>query len=244
MDFNATIDLIIKDLNEAREIIDDLKRYPGVPILQIELAKSKCRNAGEIISFLKNMKEELHSETPLENNVLKNEEANEQPVTEAFSKKEPSDTTSSVSGEKITFGNNEQEEKGDRLISEKEEEKEIDKVKESGSSIIADKFNNLSTRINEQMGSKKGKGDIDGVLKSKPITDLSDAIGINDRFMFIREIFDGNNGAYNEAISRLNKAASMEDANDVIKGYAGNRTGSDAVRQLLDLVKRKLPNDE
>jgi hypothetical protein len=46
MDFNTTIDLIIKDLNEASEIIDDLKKYPGVPALQVELAKSKCRSAG------------------------------------------------------------------------------------------------------------------------------------------------------------------------------------------------------
>ena len=55
MDFNATIDLIIKDLNEACEIIDDLKKYPGVPALQVELAKSKCKSAGEVIALLKNM---------------------------------------------------------------------------------------------------------------------------------------------------------------------------------------------
>ena len=55
MDFNSTIDLIIKDLNEASEIIDDLKKYPGVPALQVEFAKSKCKSAGEVIALLKNM---------------------------------------------------------------------------------------------------------------------------------------------------------------------------------------------
>jgi hypothetical protein len=55
MDFNATIDLIIKDLNEASEIIDDLKKYPGVPALQVELAKSKCRSAGDVIALLKSL---------------------------------------------------------------------------------------------------------------------------------------------------------------------------------------------
>ena len=59
MDFNATIDLIIKDLDEAREIIDDLKKYPGVPVLQVELAKSKCKSAGEVIALLKTIKENL-----------------------------------------------------------------------------------------------------------------------------------------------------------------------------------------
>ncbi len=53
MDFNATIDLIIKDLQEAREIIDDLKKCPGIPVLQVELAKAKCKSAGEVIALLK-----------------------------------------------------------------------------------------------------------------------------------------------------------------------------------------------
>ena len=57
MDFNATIDLIIKDLKEASDIIDDLKMYPGVPVLQVELVKLKCKSAGEIIAMLKTMKE-------------------------------------------------------------------------------------------------------------------------------------------------------------------------------------------
>jgi hypothetical protein len=57
MDFNATIDLIIKDLKEAGDIIDDLKKYPGVPALQVELAKLKCRSAGECIAILKTLRE-------------------------------------------------------------------------------------------------------------------------------------------------------------------------------------------
>ncbi len=56
MDFDATIDIIIKDLREVGEIVEDLKKYPSVPILQIELAKSKCKSAVEIISLLKNYK--------------------------------------------------------------------------------------------------------------------------------------------------------------------------------------------
>ena len=59
MDFNTTIDIIIKDLREAREIIDDLKNYPGVPQLQVELAKSKCKSAEEIIALLKTYKTDL-----------------------------------------------------------------------------------------------------------------------------------------------------------------------------------------
>jgi len=39
MDFNAPIDLITKDPDEAHKIIGDLKKYNGVPSLYAELAK-------------------------------------------------------------------------------------------------------------------------------------------------------------------------------------------------------------
>ncbi len=241
MDFNATIDLIIKDLNEAREIIDDLKRYPGVPAIQVELAKSKCRNAGDIISLLKNMKEDDSSvkdagkvvpdevATSITHSGRTNLTGEPEPVPEHPFEQRPDDK-------------DEKEHVID--VTENKEEVTVNKEKDRGSSIIADKYNNLSTRLNEQMGGKKGEDDLGGVLKSKPLADLSDAIGINDRFLFIREIFNGNKDTYNQAISRLNNAASMDDARNVITGYTGDRSGNDAVKQLLDLVKRKFPHNE
>ena len=59
MDFNATIELIIKDLNETSRIIDDFKSYPGVPELHVEFAKVKCKNAAEVISLLKKVESKI-----------------------------------------------------------------------------------------------------------------------------------------------------------------------------------------
>ncbi|HKK43838.1 MAG TPA: hypothetical protein VJ963_15590 [Bacteroidales bacterium] len=241
MDFNATIDLIIKDLNEAREIIDDLKRYPGVPAIQVELAKSKCRNAGEIISLLKHLQEDNIPETAEMKPVIpliKDDKA----VRREFIPSSDSVPAASEPEEKShPFSQTEDQEV---ILPDKKNNVSMNREKESGSGIIADKFSNLSTSLNEQVGGKKGDDDIGGVLKTKPLADLSDAIGINDRFMFIREIFDGNRDAYNQAISRLNSAANMDDAKAVITGYPGGKSGNEAVKQLLDLVKRKLPHNE
>ena len=195
MDFNATIDLIIKDLDEAREIIDDLKKYPGVPVLQIELAKSKCKSAGEVIALLKSLRDNM-------------------PVL-------------------ITLP----------PVEKKEESKKAPK-KASESAIIADKFSHLSNRFNEQLGSMKSDDDISDILKTKPLTNLSEAIGVNDKFHFIREIFEGNKDAYIQAISRLDHAESLKDARAVIMSYTGDSNENEAVKQLLNLVKRKLPSNE
>ena len=67
---------------------------------------------------------------------------------------------------------------------------------------------------------------------------------MNDRFLFIREIFDGNKDAYTQAISRLDSAESLTDARAVIMSYTGDSDENKAVKQLLDLVKRKLPSNE
>ena len=47
MDFNGTIGLIIKNMNEIPRIIDDFKSYFGVPELHVELDKIKCENDAE-----------------------------------------------------------------------------------------------------------------------------------------------------------------------------------------------------
>src|SRR5665811_2381047 len=85
MDFKSTIDLIIKDLNEASAIIDDLKKYPGVPALQVELAKSKCRSAGEVIALLKN----LSDFAPVKQETIPEKQIVTPPVTHPEKKIEP-----------------------------------------------------------------------------------------------------------------------------------------------------------
>ena len=52
MDLKSTIAIILKDLEDARNILDDIKKYPDVPAIQVELAKAKCRSAGEVIKVL------------------------------------------------------------------------------------------------------------------------------------------------------------------------------------------------
>jgi hypothetical protein len=239
MDFNATIDLIIKDLEEAREIIDDLKKYSGVPVLQVEFAKSKCKSAAEVIALLKTTGEDIR-ETGKE--VIKTPKQDEThipekkksifspslniPLTEEKNiSSEQFETTASVKVDKN---------EGSGKMAEKTHE----------SSILADKFSHLSNRFNEQLGTLKNEEDISDILKSKPLTSLSEAIGLNDKFLFIREIFDGNNDTYNQAIMRLDNSLSLSDARAVLMSYTGNSNENEAVKQLLDLVKRKLTSNE
>ncbi|MFZ2338663.1 MAG: hypothetical protein WAW07_02945 [Bacteroidales bacterium] len=213
MDLNSTIDIIIKDLNEAREIIDDLKNYPGVPEFQIELAKAKCKSASDVIALIKriNLTTPPSAETPEPHvePVTKKAEPYVEPVTE---KAEPQP--------------------------EKEAARPPDK-KPAGFSILADQYAGRSESFNEKLRTRKPGEDVLEILRSKPLSSLDEAIGINDKFLFIREIFNGNSNSYNEAIQKLEKVGNISDAMAVIMGYAGDNSGSEAVTQLVDLIKRK-----
>jgi hypothetical protein len=193
MDFNSTIDIIIKDLREISEIVDDLKKYPDVPPLQIELVKSKCRSAVEIISLLKTFRPGTGSEPAIEPVSAGGRE----PATSLF--EIPEEVPVAVSA--VTSGK------------------------------PAPKADN---RENE---------DIASAFRSKPRSELSQAIGLNDKFLFIRGIFGGNAAAYEEAISKLSKAENLPDAKAIIMSYTGEAEETEEVSQLLEIVRQKLPSN-
>ena len=118
-------------------------------------------------------------------------------------------------------------------------EETVQSEKRSSESIIADQFSNRSESFNEKLGGHKHEDDVLEILKTKPLLSLDEAIGINDKFLFIREIFDGNADSYNQAIQKLESVGSLSDAMTVILSYSGDKTGNEAVKQLIDLIKRK-----
>jgi hypothetical protein len=250
MDLNATIDIIIKDLNEVRDIIDDLKKYQGIPYLQVELAKSKCKSAAEVIGLLKDMVNKSGQIIPESKGPEKENDKWQKAVFEMDDRISEEKTTPvanhMVNIQEEESGKSPDEDKPDtghvkvkEITRETVTEIRNSSKKTTGSAIIADQFSDMGDRINEKIGGLKHDDDISEFLKNKPLANLIEAIGINDRFLFIREIFNGDSEKYNEAISRLNSALNLDEASNMIAGYTQDDTDADAVRQLTDLLKRK-----
>jgi hypothetical protein len=51
---------------------------------------------------------------------------------------------------------------------------------------------------------KQGKTELVEILKETPVKDLRKAIGINDRFLFIKELFRGDENMYERSIKTIN----------------------------------------
>lgn len=236
MDLNAAIDIIIKDLNEARDIIDDLKKYPGVPELQVELAKSKCKSASEVITLLKHIPGK-QSPAPAEK-LMEREEIREEikQETKIIEKTSIPENANPVTGDTKDLAQD-----ADLRV----KETQIKTVKKSTeSTIIADQFSNRPECFNEKLGSLKHEDDVLKILKKRPLSSLNEAIGVNDRFVFIREIFKGDQESYNQAILKLESVGSLTDAQTILMSYTEEDTDNEALNQLLDLIKRKFPSNE
>ncbi|MDX9929514.1 MAG: hypothetical protein RBS37_06655 [Bacteroidales bacterium] len=248
MDLNSALDIIIKDLREAREIIDDLRNIKGVPAIQVELAKAKCKSAEDIISLLKTAGNEFSvsarpvtEETPVETipqemnlagveqkKAVSDEAATEKVVPEKV-------IPETVAPETVMVEKTEPEKVSPVTTREK---KSVGKSREQGKPILADKYSEIGDRVNEKMGSRSDD-DITSRLKQSRITNLDDAIGVNDRFYLIRELFSGNREVYNTAIERLNSASVIDEAEQILNELSSPEGDPAARQSLLDLVKRK-----
>ncbi|MDT8401822.1 MAG: hypothetical protein RQ743_09010 [Bacteroidales bacterium] len=242
MDLKSAVDIILKDLKEARDLIGDLRNKPELPELQIELAKSKCRSAEELIRLIG----EIISEARHDNNIDPGKEMSAMPTetdrqadlidNDILDLEEELEEAEINETEIAEPASPEMEE--EILYPEKEPEEKVEPAEiRKGDKIVADKFAHLASRINEKVGDSKKTG---GKTRSLPVTDLNKAIGINDRFYFIRELFDGREDSFRETINKLNNAATREEASAILDDTVKEMADSEPAHQLLELVERKL----
>jgi hypothetical protein len=210
MDFNTALGIIRRDMEEARALLDQLSEIPGKHIAEIELARSRMRSASELLAIIPKMLEEKE--------VVKAEVMKE---------------------EKIMAGVGAQKEEETKVRIEKEEETQVRaEVRETAKPILADKFSSTD-RIGQMVTSVKQDELITSAMHNRPISDIGAAIGINDKFYFIRELFSGDSKAYQDTIRRLNGAVSLGEAMKILDDSTVMGSDPAAQSSFVDVVRRK-----
>jgi hypothetical protein len=85
----------------------------------------------------------------------------------------------------------------------------------------------------------KKQSQIGTVLHSKPIHNIEDAIGVNDKFLFIRELFSSNASRYKETMDALNNASDFNSAYSYIEKNFEWDFENEAAQKLLELIRRR-----
>lgn len=88
--------------------------------------------------------------------------------------------------------------------------------------------------LNDSMGETKQESK----LSNSPITSLRAAIGLNDRFLFIREIFNNNSEKYNAVIEHLDKMEQIQEAVEYLKANLSMEK-NETTMKFVDLLKRR-----
>ncbi len=105
--------------------------------------------------------------------------------------------------------------------------------------ILAEKFQGKQKFRNEIIAEHTTKLDMSTKLQNKPIGDLTKAIGINDKFLFIKELFNGDSARYSETISHLNSFADLNDAIIYLQDNFEWSESNEYAAKFIDLVRRK-----
>ena len=105
--------------------------------------------------------------------------------------------------------------------------------------LIGEKIENEPTQkaqsLNDTIGEQKSP---ESTITSGSITSLRAAIGLNDRFLFIREIFGNNTDKYNTIIDHLDKLETIQQAVDYLKANLTLQKNETSMK-FVDLLKRR-----
>jgi len=105
--------------------------------------------------------------------------------------------------------------------------------------IVADRYQSSQNYINRAMADKQIKKDLTARIQSRPISDLRNSIGLNEKFLFIKELFKGRPEKYNQCIDTLNQASTLDQALSYIRETYEWKEDDEVVEKLINLVKRK-----
>ena len=97
--------------------------------------------------------------------------------------------------------------------------------------------------LNDRMSAQMAPGRMSDQLSGQPVTDLKKAITLNDKLLYIKELFNGYSLAYSEAIDILNKMSTFEEAESYLKtSYATKNNWDDktlTVDKFCALLQRR-----
>jgi hypothetical protein len=269
MDFNHKLDKILQDIQEIENYTVDFKNARSIPKIEMDILTEKVRNLyDELLQIDRNYpyespargqktspeikeapstkqkeqqrapesKKEAATEGPAESKAeQKEKEKEEQQATEASkaneNKKQDTTTASEDTGTRIQYE--------DQSVEESKTVNRPAQGKEDMPEILADRFHNTKTSMHDNLAKKQSQNDLSSKMQSKPIQDLSKAIGLNDRFLFIRELFNGNKDAYYEAIQIINEMPNYEEAEQYIRERFNWDEDQPEVIRFMDLVRRR-----
>lgn len=95
--------------------------------------------------------------------------------------------------------------------------------------------------VNDLMANGNGGGKLENKLSNSPVDSLQRAIGINDRYLYIRELFSGDAEVFAKTVSELDNLNNIQEAVGYLQqNYKWKK--NETSLKFVNLVKRRFQN--
>ena len=233
------VDLLIE---KTRQVYDQLINLDGMQKPFEKKAVEEVEKKIEVITAAKEPEQEIPEKEPEEASssvdempdaMIDREEHEVKTVIEIAEKKEPEDEIQK-----------QVEPETQEQVSKKEEDRTEEKEVYVKSTI--DLFSTSSEPTLGDRLKKTEQPTIADKINKNTINELREAIGINEKFLFINELFNGDMRRYNKIIDELDQLATLEGVNTYIlelKIQSQWQDDNEALIKLTELLHRKFVNE-
>lgn len=133
------------------------------------------------------------------------------------------------------------DEKIDESIEAKPKEPSILKTEQPAS--LAEKLQGKHKPMTDSLSNQITEKPVASQLQSKPIIDLTKEIGVHDKFLFIKELFDGDTKSYEDTLKIVNQFTDISEALIYIQENFSWNDNNKTANKFIELIRRKLLND-
>src|SRR5690554_3068749 len=241
MEKEALLDIILQDLKELDRLLRTFSGKDHIPEAFIHLAQSKVSGIANEVGLLGSLAKSSSQTTAA-------------PETTPQPESEPTPITAPAPEPEEESKMEQTEEAQEQSKVESKEQSKVQTKEQSTlqrpavalptspeapgaeKKVLGELLGKDRTSFNEKLGNGQGNGS-NKVLS--PITDLRKGLGINDRFFFQRELFNGSSDVMNQTLDQLNQMNSLSSAKSFLAANFKWKPDQEAVHAFMDLLERR-----
>ncbi|HYQ57987.1 MAG TPA: hypothetical protein VEP89_11655 [Draconibacterium sp.] len=127
---------------------------------------------------------------------------------------------------------------------------EVEKEENDNSLTASTESNTVTNRIGDRVVKEKSVNDLllgkdnlklEYKISNSPVKSIQTAIGINDRYQYIRELFEGSADNFTKTVSALDKLNNINEAVSYLQENFKWKKNETSLK-FVNLVKRRFPN--
>ena len=260
MENKKLLKFLLKDIAEIEELFTD-KGNSGFDDFEMEFIRSRFEGARKIIHILNENADSVVAEPEIREIIEEKQEVEVQAQIQVTQEDAVPDENEPVveSTEEAEQKEIEQHivatiENQEEIHLEKEEvrdnippQEEVEPVQDEDD--LEEEIHEEPQRIGDRAIKEKSLNDIhsngsnklENKLSNSPVSSLQGAIGINDRYIYIRELFDGSAESFSKAVAELDRLQNIREAVAYLQqNYKWKK--NDTSLKFVNLVKRRFPN--